>query len=177
VATPEWARLTGPQAAIASFAAAFAALVFLVRFGLSARGLIDAFAAAVLIVLAVVDLRQRILPNVIVLPAFAVVYLAHLAFFPHHALQWTLASVGCAGFFLLTLLAYPAGLGMGDVKLGLLLGAALGKSVVAALFLGLLGAAAVGVVLLVRGGAGARKQAIPLGPFLAAGALVVLFFG
>ena len=164
----------GAKTAAVTFAACIAALVCLVRFGFSARGLIDAFAAAVLVVLAVVDFRCRILPNVVVLPAAAIVYIAQMAFFPHHALEWTVAAVGCAGFFLATLLAYPAGLGMGDVKLGLLLGAALGKTVVAALFLG---AALVGGALLLTQGSQARKKAIPLGPFLAAGALVVLFFG
>lgn len=177
VAVPEWARMSSTRAAVVSFAAALGALVCVLRFGLSARGLIDAFAAAVLVVLAAIDLERRILPNVIVLPAAGIVYAAQLAFFPDHALEWTLASLGCALFFLATLLAYPAGLGMGDVKLGLLLGAALGASVIAALFFGLLAAALLGVILLLSRGASARKTAIPLGPFLAAGALIVLFLG
>jgi leader peptidase (prepilin peptidase) / N-methyltransferase len=177
VAGPEWARMSSTRAAVVGFVAALGALACLMRFGLSARGLIDAFVAAVLVLLAAIDLERRILPNVIVLPAAAVVYVAQLAFFPHHALEWTLAALACAAFFLATLLVYPAGLGMGDVKLGLLLGAALGTSVISALFLGLLGAGLVGVVLLVTQGAAARKKAIPLGPFLAAGALVVLLVG
>jgi prepilin signal peptidase PulO-like enzyme (type II secretory pathway) len=64
---------------------------------------------------------------------------------------------------------------MGDVKLGLLLGALLGASVVAALVVGLLGSGLVGVAFLLREGVAARKKAIPLGPFLAAGALIVLY--
>jgi leader peptidase (prepilin peptidase)/N-methyltransferase len=177
VVTPEWARMSGPKTAAVTFVAGLAALVCFVRFGLSARGLIEAFTAAVLVLLAVIDLRRRIIPNVIVLPAAGIVYVAQVAFFPHHTLQWTIAALGCAGFFLATLLAYPAGLGMGDVKLGLLLGAALGWSVIAALFFGLLAAAVVGVFLMITRGAQARKTAIPLGPFLAGGALVILFFG
>ena len=176
-AAPVWAQMSGARAAIVSFVAGVAALGCVVRFGLSARGFIDAFAAAVLVVLAAIDLERHILPNVIVLPSAAVVYVAQMAFFPHHALEWTVASLGCALFFLVTLLIYPAGLGMGDVKLGLLLGAALGTSVIAALFVGLLGSAIVGVVLLLREGSAARKRAIPLGPFLAAGAIIVLLFG
>ena len=174
---PEWARMSGAKTALVAFAAGIAALVCLVRFGLSARGLIDGFVAAVLVVLAVIDFRRRILPNVIVLPAAGIVYLAQVTFFPHHALQWTVCSLGCAAFFLATLLAYPPGLGMGDVKLGLLLGAALGKSVIAALLFGFFGAAIVGVAMMVTQGAQARKKAIPLGPFLAGGALIILFFG
>jgi leader peptidase (prepilin peptidase)/N-methyltransferase len=65
---------------------------------------------------------------------------------------------------------------MGDVKLALLIGAALGWSVVTALFLGTLAAGLVAAVILARKGSAARKRAIPLGPFLAAGALVVLLF-
>jgi leader peptidase (prepilin peptidase)/N-methyltransferase len=177
VVAPAWMQMSGLRTAIVSFAAALCGIGCLIRYGLSARGLVDAFVAAVLVVLAAIDLRHRILPNVIVLPAAALTYVAQLAFFPSHALEWTIAAVGCALFFLVTLLAYPAGLGMGDVKLGLLLGAALGKAVVAALFVGLFGAGLVGVILVVSQGADARKKAIALGPFLAAGALVLLLFG
>ncbi len=169
--------MSGARTAVVVFVAGLAALGCVVRFGWSARGLIDAFVAAVLVVLAAIDLERRILPNVILLPAAAIVYLAQLAFFPHHALEWTAAALGCALFFLVTLLVYPAGLGMGDVKFGLLLGAALGKSVIAALLFGLLGSGVFGIALLLVQGAAARKKAIPLGPFLAAGALLVLFFG
>ena len=157
---PEWARMSGPKTAAVVFAAGVAAIICVARFGFSARGLIDAFTAAVLVVLSVIDFERRIIPNVIVLPAAAIVFAAQMAFFPHHALEWTIAAFGCAAFFLATLIAYPAGLGMGDVKLGLLLGAAI-----------------FGVVLLVKQGSQARKRAIPLGPFLAAGALLILFFG
>ena len=73
-------------------------------------------------------------------------------------------------------LAYPVGLGMGDVKLALLLGAALGYAVVGALLLGTLAAGLVAAVMLFKEGSSARKRAIPLGPFLAGGAIVVLLF-
>jgi len=170
-------RAGDQRARLASFVAVLAAAACVVRFGFSARGGIAAYVTAVLVVLAAIDLDRRILPNTIVLPSAAIVYIAQLAFFPSHALEWTLAAFGCALFFLVTLLVYPAGLGMGDVKLGLLLGAALGKSVIAALFFGLLAAGAFGVVLVVARGGSARKTAIPLGPFLAAGALLTLLVG
>jgi leader peptidase (prepilin peptidase)/N-methyltransferase len=82
-----------------------------------------------------------------------------------------------AGFLFAALLAYPRGMGMGDVKLALLLGVALGKSVAVAMAVGLLAALAVSIVVLARDGAGARKKAIPFGPFLALGAVVALFAG
>ncbi len=65
---------------------------------------------------------------------------------------------------------------MGDVKLALLIGAVLGRSVIAALLLGTLAAGVVSAALLLTHGSDARKRAIPLGPFLAAGAIVVLLF-
>jgi prepilin signal peptidase PulO-like enzyme (type II secretory pathway) len=68
-------------------------------------------------------------------------------------------------------------MGMGDVKLALLLGAMLGRTVPIALFVGMASALVPGVVLLLRHGARARKMGIPLGPFLALGALVALFWG
>jgi len=76
-----------------------------------------------------------------------------------------------------TLLIYPPGLGMGDVKLALLLGAALGTDVVGAVLLGTVAAAVFGLVLMVRNGAEARKRAIAFGPFLALGGLIALLLG
>jgi leader peptidase (prepilin peptidase)/N-methyltransferase len=169
--------MSGPKTAAVVFAAGLAAIICVARFGLGARGLIEAFTAAVLVVLSVIDYRRRIIPNVIVLPAAAIVFFAQLAFFPHHALEWTIAALACAAFFFIPHVAYPEGMGMGDVKLALLLGAALGKAVIGALFVGLLAGALVGVAMILIKGAEARKTKIPYGPFLAAGALVILFFG
>jgi len=68
-------------------------------------------------------------------------------------------------------------MGMGDVKLALLLGAMLGKLVGVGLMVGMLAAMVLAVVLVARHGAAARKMAIPFGPFLAFGAIVALFSG
>jgi leader peptidase (prepilin peptidase)/N-methyltransferase len=122
------------------------------------------------------DLERHIIPNRIVLPAWIAVLLAHLALHPHHWAEWLIASFGAALFFLVFALAYPAGLGMGDVKLALFIGAAVGYAVVSALLLGTLAAGLVGAFMLFKEGSAARKRAIPLGPFLAAGAIVVLLF-
>jgi leader peptidase (prepilin peptidase)/N-methyltransferase len=78
---------------------------------------------------------------------------------------------------LLAALAYPAGMGMGDVKLALLMGAALGRVVPVALMVGMLSALVPSAVLFARHGAGARKMGIPLAPFLALGTIVGLFAG
>jgi leader peptidase (prepilin peptidase) / N-methyltransferase len=147
------------------------------RFGLSAHALVGAILAVSLVLLTVIDLDRRLLPDAIVLPALAMVLILQIAFYPHRTLEWVLAALFAALFFFVPLLVYPTGMGMGDVKLAALLGAALGKAVGAAILAGLLAAALVALFVLAREGLGARKKAIPFGPFLAFGGLLVLFLG
>ena len=80
-------------------------------------------------------------------------------------------------FLLAAALAYPRGMGMGDVKLALLMGTALGRTVAVALPLGMIAALVPAVVLFARHGSTARKMAIPFAPFLAFGSVVALFWG
>ncbi|MCS7007608.1 MAG: prepilin peptidase, partial [Thermoleophilia bacterium] len=91
--------------------------------------------------------------------------------------EWALSALGAGLVLFLVVLVYPAGLGMGDVKLAAALGAGLGPLVAVGLFLGFFAAFVPALALLVRRGAAARKEAIPLGPFLALGAVVTLFAG
>jgi leader peptidase (prepilin peptidase)/N-methyltransferase len=156
--------------------AGFLSLLAAIRYGVRAETPVIIFVISVLVVISRVDLERRIIPNRIVLPAWIAVLLAHLAIHPAHWLEWLVASFGAGLFFLVIALIYPAGLGMGDVKLALLIGAALGWAVVAALLLGTLAAGVLGAILLFKEGSSARKRAIPLGPFLAGGAIVVLLF-
>lgn len=151
------------------------ALGALIDSGFGARGLIDAFFLAVLVVLSAIDIERHILPNRIVLPAAGVVLVANLAFFSDSWLEWIVAPVGAAAALFLIRLLHTEGLGMGDVKLVLLLGAGLGKAVVAALIIGTLAAGLVGIGLFAVHGSAARKMAIPYGPFLAFGAAVAVF--
>jgi leader peptidase (prepilin peptidase)/N-methyltransferase len=144
-------------------------------FGLSGKAVVAAFFCSVLVVLSAIDLEHRILPDRIVLPSAAVVLAANTALDP--SLQWVLAAFGASLFLFLAVLAHPAGMGMGDVKLALLLGAALGKTVPVALMLGMMVALLPAAVLLARHGSAARKMAIPFGPFLAFGSVVALFAG
>jgi leader peptidase (prepilin peptidase)/N-methyltransferase len=95
----------------------------------------------------------------------------------HPGPQWAIASLGAALFLFLAVLAYPRGMGMGDVKLALLMGAACGKTVPVAMAIGFVTALVPSVVLLARYGSAARKMAIPFGPFLALGTVVSLFIG
>ena len=147
------------------------------RFGLSAHAFVGAILAVALALLTAIDLDRRLLPDAIVLPTLAIVLILQIAFYPDHALEWVLAALAAALFFFVPFLIYPAGMGMGDVKLAALLGAALGKSVAAAIAVGLLAGGAFALLVIAREGVGARKKAIPFGPFLALGGLVVLFLG
>jgi leader peptidase (prepilin peptidase) / N-methyltransferase len=147
------------------------------RFGFSGEAFVGAYFAAALVVLSAIDAERRILPDRIVLPSAAIVLAAHVALAPERWLEWVLAPIGASLFLFVALLAYPKGMGMGDVKLCLLLGAALGKLVLVGLMVGMLAALVPAVVLLALHGAAARKMAIPFGPFLAFGALVALFWG
>ena len=147
------------------------------RFGLSGRAFVGAFFCAVLVALSAIDAERRILPDKIVLPSFVAVLAAQIALYPDRALEWTLAAFLASLFLFAAVVAYPAGMGMGDVKLALLLGAALGKSVSVGLMLGMLSALVVSLVLFARHGLAARKMAIPFGPFLALGSIVAYFFG
>jgi leader peptidase (prepilin peptidase)/N-methyltransferase len=150
-------------------------VVSLVVFGVTPLGVLAAAFSAVLVALSAIDLEHRIVPNRIVLPAAVVVLAARTIIDPSP--EWALAALGAAAFLLTAALAYPAGMGMGDVKLALLIGAMLGSAVSVAVMLALLTAVAFSVVLFARHGSAARKMAIPFAPFLALGALAGLFAG
>jgi leader peptidase (prepilin peptidase) / N-methyltransferase len=144
-------------------------------FGLTAYAAVGAFFCAALVTLSVTDLEQRIIPNRIVLPAVAVVLVAQTMLQPSP--EWTIAALGASLFLFVAALAYPAGMGMGDVKFALLLGAMLGRTVPVAMMIAMLAALVPALVLLARHGSAARKMGIPFGPFLALGGIVTLFAG
>jgi leader peptidase (prepilin peptidase) / N-methyltransferase len=145
------------------------------KFGVRPEALVAAFFCLALVAVSATDLEHRIIPNRIVLPAAGIVLGAQTAV--HPSPEWAIAAVGASGFLLASALVYPAGMGMGDVKLALLLGAMLGRTVPVALFVGMAAALVPGLVLLARHGSKGRKMGIPLAPFLALGALVALFWG
>jgi leader peptidase (prepilin peptidase) / N-methyltransferase len=139
-----------------------------------ARSALAAFFAGVLIVLAAIDLEHRIIPNKIVLPATAIVLAAHIAIEPGRTVELIVAPLAAAVFLFLPNLFTRSAIGMGDVKLALLLGAGLGWGVIGALLIGFLATVPFAIAVLIRGGAAARKTMLPLGPFLAFGGLVIL---
>lgn len=144
-------------------------------YGLTLEALAAAFFCVVLVVITRTDLEQRLIPNRIVVPATLVVL--GLRTIDDPSVEWALAALAAGGALFLVVLAYPRGMGMGDVKLAAFLGAGLGAVVAVALFVGVFAAFVPAVVLLARHGRAARKQAIPFGPFLALGGVVGLFAG
>ena len=147
----------------------------ILAFGVTLDALVAAFFCAVLVVVSATDLAHRIIPNRVVVPAAAVVLVAQTLL--HPSPEWALGALGAAGFLLVAAIAYPGGMGMGDVKLALLMGAMLGRNVAVALMLGMVLALVPSVALLVRHGSAARKMGIPFGPFLALGSVLALFWG
>jgi leader peptidase (prepilin peptidase)/N-methyltransferase len=132
---------------------------------------------AVLAAITLTDLERRVIPNAILLVGaligLAIVGATDPASLPERAA----AAAGAGGFLLLFALVYPRGMGMGDVKLAAVMGLFLGVSVVPALFVGIVLGSLVGLGLMLRYGAAARKHAVPFGPFLAIGGVVGLLAG
>jgi leader peptidase (prepilin peptidase)/N-methyltransferase len=126
----------------------------------------------------VIDLDRRVIPNVILLPG-AITALAMLGLTrPHDLPEHAVAAVGAGGLLLAAALASPGGMGMGDVKLAAVMGLYLGRSVAVAMLVALLaGTVAGGLVIARRGVRHGRKAALPLGPFLAMGAVVGMVAG
>jgi leader peptidase (prepilin peptidase) / N-methyltransferase len=144
-------------------------------FGPTPYAALASFFVLVLVILAAADVRYRLVPNRIVLPAAAVCIVGMSVLQP--SVEWLVAALAAAGLLLLSALAYPKGMGMGDVKLALLLGGMLGRTVSVALMVGFLSALLPSAALFLRHGVRARGMAIPLVPFLAFGAVVALFAG
>ncbi len=145
------------------------------KFGIHPEALVASFFCLVLVAISATDIELGIIPNRIVLPAFVVVLAAQTAIYPSP--EWILAALGAAGFLFAAALVAPRGMGMGDVKLALVLGAMLGTTVAVGMMVGLLAAMVPAIVLFIRLGVGARKVKLPFGPFLAIGAVVALFAG
>ena len=144
-------------------------------FGLTVRAAAAGIACAALVVVTATDVERRIVPNRVVLPAAGAVLALNTVWHPSPV--WAIGAIGAAGFLFLAALVYPGGMGMGDVKLALLIGALLGRTTPVGIMLGLFLALVPSIVLLARHGASARKLGIPFAPFLAAGAVVALFAG
>jgi leader peptidase (prepilin peptidase) / N-methyltransferase len=131
----------------------------------------------VLVIVTVTDLERRVIPNGVLLAgAIAAIALA-AATDPSSLPERGISALAAGGFLLCVALAYPRGMGMGDAKLVAVMGLYLGRSVAPAVLIGFAAGALVGLVMIARRGASARKQALPFGPFLALGGVVGLWYG
>ena len=146
-----------------------------VVFGASGRALVGALLCPVLVLLAAIDLRHRLLPNAIVFPSVGAVLAVVAVTNPHGFLEHMWAGLALGGFLLVFALVFPAGLGMGDAKVGFLLGFALGWRTVSAMMLAFFGLFIAALWTISRHGLTARGRSLPFGPFLAFGAIVAFF--
>jgi leader peptidase (prepilin peptidase)/N-methyltransferase len=133
--------------------------------------------ASVLIAVAAIDLDLRIIPNRILLPAAVFGLVTAAAIRPSDLPELLAWAAGAFAFFLAAAVAYPAGMGMGDVKLAGVMGLYLGSSVAPALLIAFLTGSLYGVGVIARHGAEGRKKGVPFGPFLAMGGIAGLIAG
>ncbi len=146
------------------------------RFGLTLEGARAAILASALLVVALIDLDHRIIPDRVTLPGI-VMGLLMAGFLPPRIVSSAVGTLLGGGLFYLIALASRGGMGGGDIKLAAMLGAFLGwQAGLLAIFLGVLAGGMVGTALLLLRLRG-RKDAIPFGPFLALGGIVALFGG
>lgn len=144
-------------------------------YGFTLEAVIAALFCWALVVVTRTDLEHRLIPDKIVLPgALAMVVLRTI---DDPTVEWIVSALAAGLVLFLLVLVYPSGMGMGDVKLTLFLGAGLGVTVVVGMFVGFFLAFVPAALLIVRHGREAGKRAIPLGPFLALGGVVALFWG
>ncbi|MCL5073349.1 MAG: A24 family peptidase [Actinobacteria bacterium] len=135
---------------------------------------------SILIIISFIDLKFKIIPNKIILPFTLVgLSISTAIIVLENPRRWWLPLAYCAGAFIFMLiihLIYPKGMGMGDVKLSLMLGAFLVKNVIVGLFLGFLIGSISGLILIIS----KKKklsQEIPFGPFISTGSIIALFIG
>jgi len=162
---------------IEALTAALAVAVVLTRHS-AAEVVLGLVLIGVLVPVALIDLEHRIIPNKITLPAAVAAVAIGCALDLRGVPEQLIAGVGAGGFLLFFALAYPRGMGMGDVKLAAVLGLFLGRSVAVAILVAVLLGTVVGGLLMARVGVEkGRKTAVPFGPFLALGGVIALLVG
>ena len=125
-----------------------------------------------------IDLEHRLILNKLTYPAAVLALVIGLALDPGGVPEQLIAAFAAGGFFLLAALAYPAGMGLGDVKLAFVMGLYLGRAVAPAVFVALILGVLVGVAVMARlGRERGRRTQVPFGPFLAAGSVLAIFVG
>jgi leader peptidase (prepilin peptidase)/N-methyltransferase len=168
---------TGNLRVVVAVAAVGLAVASFVAFGLTGKALVGAVFCPALVLLAAIDAKHRLLPNMIILPASLAVGLIVAASAPGDFLTHLAAGAALGGFFFVFGTIFAGSLGMGDAKLGFLLGLALGWQTLGAALIAFAGLLVAALYVLATRGASARKDAIPFGPFLALGGILAFFLG
>jgi leader peptidase (prepilin peptidase) / N-methyltransferase len=130
-----------------------------------------------LMAVTITDLERRVIPNKILLVAAVIGVAIAAVFEPSSLPERAIAAAAAGGLLFSAALAYPSGMGLGDVKLAAVMGFFLGRDVAPALLVALIAGSVVGLALIASEGPAARKKAIPFGPFLALGAITGLLVG
>jgi leader peptidase (prepilin peptidase)/N-methyltransferase len=158
--------------------AALLCALCVVKFGADSDVWLPLVFVLLLIPITLIDLEFTIIPNSLTLIGAVAAIVLTAAFNSDHLVAHLIAGAAAGGFFLIAAIVYPAGMGMGDVKLAGVMGLVLGRAVVPAIFAALLLGTVVGAGVMARYGVReGRKKGIPFGPWLGAGSLVGLFFG
>jgi leader peptidase (prepilin peptidase) / N-methyltransferase len=170
-------RISARYPLVEAGTAALCALVVVVK-GADQHALLGLVLVLLLVPVTLIDLDHRIIPNKLMAIGAVAAPAIVLLVSPQDIVEHLVAGVAAGGFFLLAALAYPRGMGMGDVKLAAVLGLFLGRAVGPAVFIALLAGTLVGAIVIARKGAvEGRKTAVPFGPFLALGAVCALLVG
>jgi leader peptidase (prepilin peptidase)/N-methyltransferase len=163
--------------AVEALTAALAVAVILVEHSTLDR-VLGLVLVGILVPIALIDLDHQIIPNKITAPAAILAVAIGLALKPAGVPEQLIAGAGAAAFLLVFVLAYPRGMGMGDVKLAGVLGLFLGREVGVAIFVAVIAGTLVGAAVMARLGVQrGRKTRVPFGPFLALGGIVALLAG
>ncbi len=153
------------------------ATVVLVLWGDAGEVALGLVFVTMLAAITLTDLERRVIPNRILVVAAVLAVGIVTATDPGSLPERAIAAAAAGGLLFLAALAYPRGMGLGDVKLAAVMGLFLGRDVAPAILVALLAGSIVGLAMIARHGAAARKRAIPLGPFLALGGVVGLLAG
>jgi leader peptidase (prepilin peptidase)/N-methyltransferase len=146
--------------------------------GSSARVVLGIALILLIVPIALIDLEHRIIPNRLTLSGAVIALVLGTALDPAGEPERLIAAAAAGGFLLVAALAYPGGMGMGDVKLAAVLGLYLGGEVAVAVFVALLAGVAFGLIVIARKGAAAgRKTVLAFGPFLALGGAAAVIAG
>jgi leader peptidase (prepilin peptidase)/N-methyltransferase len=146
--------------------------------GSAARIALDVAFIFLLVPIALIDAEHRIIPNRLTALGAVLAIALGTVLDPGGEPTRLIAGAAAGGALLLAALAYPGGMGMGDVKLAGVMGLFLGGAVAPAMLIALLAGVMFGALVIAKRGTSAgRKTAVPFGPFMALGSVVAVFAG